>query len=153
MDGESSPIRLRVNKPYWTREATAFRAWLQRNMVRYDASPQNPAVSQPRQHGAHSYLLVGGPTPKYRWTDVSASSEVRLQQFLDHYDAARAAGGFVPVAADRNPVLTSHEEMSFYKNRAAELLAADLSANYPGAGNHTADDLVQRGFVARIGVW
>ena len=88
---------------------------------------------------------------KYKYEDASSDTETTTRRFIMLVGQAHAAGGFV-APKDQNGVARSGAEQAYYKNRALEALAVELTSTYNAA--HGTDfvfaDFVNRGFVCEL---
>ena len=151
----SSPIRTRVVRACLSQAELDLKEYLQRHLVQVDDIVDDPNDMELRgPHNGEMYHYVGGPTPKFKWKDVSASSRERLHQFLDLFMAARATGLF-QAPHDMNAVARAREEEAFYKNRALVAQADALAAafNLQNGGTVSCTDLVTRGLIADVRIW
>ena len=150
-----SPVRCRVRSTYMTQDEKNQIGFLHRNVVTRDDTTDDPTacvVEEPFRIGnvEYSVTLVNGATPKYRNIDATASSRVRLEDFLGRFHTLKAAGGF-EAPMDMNPVERKRREIAYYKNRAVVEMAESLAmANNP---NIPLALLVNRGLICDLHVF
>jgi hypothetical protein len=145
-----SPVKTRVIGHMLDTPVKEFRTYLQQNLPWVDNDYDNPAnVVAQAPHNGYGIVYVNGPSPKWRWENVSHPTRHRLVAFLDQYDTAQGLGGFT-MTRDMNSVTRRMRQKSYYKNQACLLLARTLASNYPGAGYHDVDDLLARGIIAPL---
>ena len=151
----SSPIRARVVRGCLSQAEVDLKEYLQHHLVQLDNVIDDPNDMELRgPYNGENYHFVGGPTPKFKWKDVSASSRERLHQFLDLYVAACATGLF-QAPHDMNAVARAREEEAFYKNQALVAQADALAAafNLQNGGTVSCANLVARGLISDVRIW
>ena len=148
----ASPVRKRVNDKYWEDGDKHFISYMQRHMIKKDTDFDDPAnCGAPRQHSGETYGVVTTTHTKYKYGDASSDTETVVQQFIDLFLAARNAGGFT-APKDQNGVARETAEVAYYKNRALEALAVNLTAQYntQHGTNFVFANFVTQGFVCPL---
>ena len=147
-----SPVRKKVTNKYWEDGEAAYIAYIQRHMIKKDTEMDDPAnIAPPRQHNGESYLVVTTTSTKYKYYDASSDTENTTRRFMTMIGQARAAGGFT-APKDQNGLAREAAETAYYKNRALELLAAELTTTYNQAHgtNYVFNSFVTRNFVCDL---
>ena len=147
-----SPVRKKVVNKYWEDDEAAFMAYLQRHLIKKDTEFDDPTtIAAPRQHEGQLHLAVTTTCTKYKYEDASSDTENIARRFITLVGQARAAGGFV-APKDQNGVARNGAEQAYYKNRALEALALELTTTYNTAHgtSFVFSDFVCRGFVCEL---
>ena len=147
-----SPVCKKVVNKYWEDDEAAFMAYLQHHLIKKDTEFDDPTmIASPRQHDGQLYLVVTMTYTKYKYEDASSDTENITCRFITLVGQARAAGGFV-APKDQNGVARNGAEQAYYKNRALETLAMELTSTYNAAHGTTFvfADFVSRGFVYEL---
>ena len=147
-----SPLRKKVANKYWEDEEKVFIAYLQRHLIKKDTDFDDPTtMGPPRQHDGQSYVPITTTSTKHKFEDASSDTENTTRRFISLIAQARAAGGFV-APKDQNGVARASAETAYYKNRALEALAVELTTAYNNANGTNFDfmQFVNRGFVCDL---
>ena len=147
-----SSVRKKVVNKYWEDNEAAFMAYLQRHLIKKDMEFDDPTtIAPPCQQDGQSYLVVTTTYTKYKYEDASLDTENITCCFITLVGQARAVGGFV-APKDQNGVAQSGAKQAYYKNRALEALAMELTltCNAAHGTNFVFAKFVTRGFVCKL---